>query len=334
MPTILVTGGAGFIGSNFIRFWMMHHPQDRVINVDKLTYAGNRDNLVDLESDPRYRFVHGDVCDVKAVEPLAKQADFIVNFAAETHVDRSILNPADFVLTATYGTHFLLEAARRNRHRLYTQISTDEVYGSIDEGTSMETSRLQPSSPYSASKAAADLIVGSYYKTFGLPTLIIRCSNNFGPYQYPEKFIPLMITNALEDKPLPIYGDGLNVGDWIYVLDTCEGIACVLKHGAPGQIYPIGGGQPQTNLSVAHKILEKLGKPREMTQFVKDRPGHDLRYAMELTKSTTLGFKPRYRFDEALRLTIRWYQDNQAWWRKIKTGEFQQYYQRAYLAGT
>ena len=334
MSTILVTGGAGFIGSNFIRFWMMHHPQDRVINLDKLTYAGNPDNLIDLASDPRYRFVHGDVCDVKAVEPLAKQSDVIVNFAAETHVDRSILNPADFVLTATYGTHVLLEAARRNRHRLYVQISTDEVYGSIDEGTSTETSRLQPSSPYSASKAAADLIVGSYYKTFGLPTLIIRCSNNFGPYQYPEKLIPLMITNALEDKPLPIYGDGLNVRDWIYVLDTCEGIACVLKHGVPGQVYPIGGGQLQTNLNVAHKILEGLGKPREVIQFVKDRPGHDLRYAMELTKSTTLGFKPRFGFDEALRLTIRWYQDNQAWWRKIKTGEFQQYYQRAYLART
>lgn len=330
MKKILVTGGAGFIGSNFIRYILREHPGYQVINLDKLTYAGNLENLREIEKHHNYRFVHGDICNPAVVEPLAKEVDVILNFAAETHVDRSILEPGGFIQTDVYGTYVLLEAARRWNHKRYIQISTDEVYGSIEAGSFTEESPLNPSSPYSASKAAADLLVRSYYTTFNLPTLITRSSNNFGPYQYPEKFIPLFITNAIEDKPLPLYGDGLNIRDWIYVIDNCEAIDLVLHYGIPGEVYNIGGGNEHTNADIAANIVRTLGKPKSLIQFVADRPGHDRRYALECRKIASLGFKPRHAFEKALHETIRWYKETPDWWRKIKSGEFQKYYEKMY----
>lgn len=328
---LLVTGGAGFIGSNFIQYMLRARPDYRIINLDKLTYAGNLENLREVEKNPNYRFVQGDICNSEVVDPLAKEMDVIINFAAETHVDRSISEPGSFITTDVYGTYILLEMARRYNHQRYIQISTDEVYGSIEAGAFTEDSPLCPSSPYAASKAAADLISQSYYTTFKLPILITRSSNNFGPYQYPEKLIPLFITNALENRPLPLYGDGLNVRNWIYVLDHCEAIDLVLHHGDPGQIYNIGGGRECANLDVAHQIIRELGKPQDVIQFVKDRPNHDRRYALDHKKIDALGFKPIYAFEEALRSTIRWYKENWAWWQKIKSGEFQKYYEQMYV---
>jgi dTDP-glucose 4,6-dehydratase len=315
---LLVTGGAGFIGSNFIRYMLTKHPGYKIINLDKLTYAGNLDNLRDVEAHPNYRFVQGDICDLSVVDLLAKEADVIINFAAETHVDRSILEPGGFIQTDVYGTYVLLEAARRNVHQRYIQISTDEVYGSIEQGSFHEESPLHPNSPYAASKAAGDLLVQSYNRTYGFPAILTRSSNNFGPYQYPEKVIPLFITNAIEDKPLPLYGDGMNVRDWIYVQDNCAAIDLVLHRGEPGQVYTIGGGSERTNIELTRYILKELGKPEGLIRFVKDRPGHDRRYSLDCRKITALGFKPTLGFDEALRLTVRWYQENPDWWRKIK----------------
>lgn len=327
---LLVTGGAGFIGSNFIRYMIQQHPDYQIVNLDKLTYAGNPDNLRDIESHPNYRFVQGDICDPVAVEPLAKAADLILNFAAETHVDRSILEPGGFIQTDVFGTYVLLEAAKRNNHERYIQISTDEVYGSIERGAFTEASPLHPNSPYAASKAAGDLLVQSYVRTYGFPAIITRSSNNFGPNQYPEKVVPLFITNALEDKPLPLYGDGLNIRDWIYVIDNCAAIDLVLHRGQPGEVYNIGGGSERTNIELTQFILNELGKPAGLIQYVKDRAGHDRRYALDCGKIAALGFKARHAFEDDLRETIRWYRENAAWWQKIKSGEFQKYYNRMY----
>ena len=327
---LLVTGGAGFIGSNFIRYLLGKYPDYQVINLDKLTYAGNLDNLKDLKENRRHTFVKGNICKPKVVDGLASQVEVIINFAAESHVDRSILAAGQFIQTDVYGTYVLLEAARKYRHRRYIQISTDEVYGSIHRGDFSEIDPLNPSSPYAASKAAADLMVLAYWTTFQLPALITRSSNNFGPYQHPEKFIPLFITNAQEDKPLPLYGDGKNARDWIYVLDNCKAIDLVLHQGREGEIYNIGGENEHTNIEITQQILKTLDKPLSLIQYVKDRPGHDRRYALNCQKLKSLGFQPRSSFDEALAHTIHWYEQNQAWWKKIKRGEFKKYYKKAY----
>ncbi len=327
---ILVTGGAGFIGSNFIRLVLSKHPDHEVVNLDKLTYAGNLDNLRDIEANPRYSFVHADICDADAVAAAMDGIDAIVNFAAESHVDRSIGGPADFIQTDVFGTYVLLEAARSHNVGRYVQISTDEVYGSIREGSFSEVDRLQPSSPYSASKAGGDMQVMAYHTTFGVPAIITRSSNNFGPYQYPEKIIPLFITNALENKKLPLYGDGANVRDWIYVTDNCEAIDLVLHQGKIGEIYNIGGGNERDNLSITKLILGALDKDEEKIQRVPDRPGHDFRYSIDCSKVKELGWAPARSFEDSLRETVDWYVDNCWWWEKIKSGKFARYYQKQY----
>lgn len=327
---LFVTGGAGFIGSNFIRYLLDKYPDYQIINLDKLTYAGNLDNIKDLKGNRHHTFVKGDICNPKVVNRLAEQAEVIINFAAESHVDRSILEAGQFVQTDVYGTYVLLEAARKFGHRRYLQISTDEVYGSIQRGAFSETDPLNPSSPYAASKAAADLMVLAYGTTYRMSVLMTRSSNNFGPYQHPEKFIPLFITHALEDKPLPLYGDGRNVRDWIYVLDNCEAIDMVLHKGKEGEIYNVGGNNEHTNIEITEQILKTLEKPLSLIHYVKDRPGHDRRYALNCQKLRALGFKPRTDFSEALDHTIRWYQENQGWWKKVKKGNFQKYYKKAY----
>lgn len=326
---ILVTGGAGFIGSNFIRYLLAHH-DDRVVNFDKLTYAGNLENLADLEGESRYEFVKGDISDPERVDEAMSGVDGVINFAAETHVDRSILSAADFVRTDVVGTHVLLEAARRHHVARYLQISTDEVYGSIASGAFDESAPLCPNSPYAASKAGGDLLAKAYFVTHHLPVLISRSSNNYGPYQYPEKLIPLFVTNALEDKPLPLYGDGLNVRDWIYVEDNCRAIDVIFRKGNEGEVYNVGGGEERINRSVAQAILEILGKPTDLIRQVADRPGHDRRYALRCDKIRELGFTPNVRFDQGLHSTISWYRKHRPWWERIRSGEFQNYYQSVY----
>ncbi len=325
---ILVTGGAGFIGSNFVRYLLERYPDYRIVNLDKLTYAGNRDNLREVIRHRRHRFVKGDVCNRPLVFRLAARVDAIVNFAAETHVDRSIREPAPFLETDVIGTGVLLEAARRYRHTRYLQISTDEVYGSIATGRVDESAPLRPGNPYAASKAGADFLVQAYWTTHGLPVLISRCCNNYGPYQHPEKLIPLLITNALEGQPLPLYGDGLYRRDWVHVLDHCRALDLVLHHGAPGGVYNVGGGG-ETNLDVAKRIVAGLGS-RSRISFVTDRPGHDRRYAIDDAKIRQLGYRPTTPFDEGLAMTIRWYQTHRAWWHKIRSGAFRHYYRRQY----
>jgi dTDP-glucose 4,6-dehydratase len=327
---LLVTGGAGFIGSNYVRYVFKKHPSYRVTVLDKLTYAGNLDNLLEVKGLKNYRFVRGDICDAKLVNRLVNGCDAILNFAAETHVDRSILGPGSFVTTDVYGTHVLLEAVRTLGVKRYVQISTDEVYGSIEKGSFKENDPLHPSSPYSASKAGADLLVLGYYNTYKLPVLITRSSNNFGPNQYPEKLIPLFITNLIEGKKIPLYGDGLNVRDWLYVTDNCEGIDVVFHKGKTGEIYNLGAGNEYTNLEITHRILKALRRPESMIERVKDRPGHDRRYSIDCRKIHALGWKPKYGFDLAIRETIRWYQQNEWWWKKLKGGEFREYYRRWY----
>ncbi len=331
MKHYLVTGGAGFIGSNFIHYLFEKYGDDvRVTNLDKLTYAGNLENLKEIEAKPNYKFVAGDICDAAVVDALTADVDIIVNFAAESHVDRSIGKPDDFIKTDIYGAFVLLEAARNNKVEKFIQISTDEVYGSIDKGSFKETDILEPSSPYSASKAGADRLAFSYFKTYDLPVLITRCSNNYGPYQYPEKLIPLFVTNALDDLELPIYGDGKNVRDWIYVLDHCDAIDFLIERGADGQVYNIGGGNECMNIEITDLILETLKKPSVLKTFVKDRPGHDRRYSVETEKIKTLGWTPKYSFEDAMRFTIQWYQDNRWWWQKLKTGEYLEFYKQNY----
>jgi len=318
MKNILVTGGAGFIGSNFCRYMLGKYPEYNILVLDALTYAGNPENFADLEDDPRFMFFHGDIRDKAVVENLVRNVDAIVNFAAETHVDRSIADPGSFVLTDVYGVFVLLEACRKFGIERFLHVSTDEVYGSIEQGYFKECDALQPSSPYSASKAGGELLARSYFVTYGLPVLVTRGSNTFGPYQYPEKLIPLFITNALEDKPLPVYGDGKQIRDWIYVLDHCEGIDVVLHKGEVGKVYNLGGGNERTNIEITRLILAMLGKPESLIKYVTDRPGHDRRYALDSSEIRALGWSPRYDFESALRETVNWYLQNESWWRRIK----------------
>jgi dTDP-glucose 4,6-dehydratase len=329
---ILVTGGAGFIGSNFVRHVLTAHRDDTVVNLDKLTYAGNLENLRDVEADPRYRFVRGDICDGALVREAMRGVDAVVHFAAETHVDRSNLGADDFLRTNVIGTFTLLEAARELRVGRFLAVSTDEVYGSIALGAAREGDVLNPSNPYSASKAAADLLARAYWTTHRLPVLVTRSSNNFGPYQYPEKVIPLFVTNALEDKPLPLYGDGRNVRDWLYVLDNCAAIDLVLRKGREGEIYNIGGGTEVENVVLTRSILALLGKPESLIKPVTDRPGHDRRYALDSAKVRALGWAPASSFEAALGATVAWYRAHEAWWKPIKSGAFRTYYRTQYAA--
>ncbi|MCG2825363.1 MAG: dTDP-glucose 4,6-dehydratase [Thermoplasmatales archaeon] len=315
---ILITGGAGFIGSNFIHYMLKKYEDIEIVNYDKLTYAGNLDNIRDVENDPRYIFVKGDICDSKLVnEAVKKDVDQIINFAAESHVDRSIEDPTSFIRTDVFGTHVLLEASRKYNVEKYIQISTDEVYGSIEKGSFKETNTLTPSSPYSASKASADLLVNSYFVTYGLPVLITRSTNNFGPYQYPEKLVPLFIINALRNKPLPLYGNGLNERDWLYVEDNCEAIDVVMQKGKNGEVYNIGSGNEKTNIDITKLILKELKKPESLVQHVNDRPGHDRRYSLDVTKIKNLGWKQKHGFKEAMHKTIKWYVNNRWWWESL-----------------
>lgn len=332
--TILVTGGCGFIGSNFVRYMLERHPSYKMINFDKLTYAGNLENLDGLDANPNYRFVKGDICDRASVETTVRQhnVDVIINFAAESHVDRSITGPAVFIETNISGTSLLLEVAKQYDMKKYLQISTDEVYGSLGStGKFTETTPLNPNSPYAASKASADLLVQAYHRTFKLPVLITRCSNNYGPYQFPEKLIPLMIANAIDGKPLPVYGDGLNVRDWLYVADHCSAIDVVLHNGIAGEVYNIGGNNEMRNIDIVKLLLNKLRKPESLIAFVKDRPGHDRRYAIDQRKiMKELGWTPLVTFEEGIAGTVDWYKSNEPWWRRIISGEYQQYYRKMY----
>ncbi len=330
---LLVTGGAGFIGSSFIRHLLESHQDIELVNFDCLTYAGNLENLSDLCTDSRYSFVKGDISSlIEVEEALNQEVDAVINFAAETHVDRSILNPSAFVRTNIQGTQVLLEASRRRKVSRFIQISTDEVYGSLKEsGRFTEQSPLSPNSPYAASKAGGDLLLRSYHKTYGMDVIITRSCNNYGPYQFPEKLIPLMILNALEDKPLPVYGDGLHVRDWIHVTDHCRALAKVLLEGRPGQIYNIGSNQEEPNLEVVHQILDDLGKSHELVQFVEDRPGHDRRYAIDATLiRTELDWSPQVSFKQGLAETIHWYQENFDWVNNVLSGTYRSYYQQMY----
>lgn len=314
---ILITGGAGFIGSNFIRRLISKNSVD-IVNLDKITYAGNVANLKDIEKNSNYTFVRGDICNKELVNKLSKNCDAIINFAAETHVDRSIFDAEPFIKTDIEGTYVLLESARKFQIKKFIQISTDEVYGSINEGSFKENDCLNPNSPYAASKASADLMVKAFYKTFGIPTVIVRSTNNFGPYQYPEKLIPLFITNLIENKKVPLYGTGSNVRDWIYVEDNCEAIRFVLDKGVPGEIYNVAGGNEKQNIEITRFILEYLKKDESFIEYVKDRPGHDLRYSLDCTKLKKLGWKPKFGFEDAMKKTIEWYKNNMQWWQKTK----------------
>ena len=332
----LVTGGAGFIGSNFIHYLFQHSQECEIVNLDKLTYAGNLDNLKELEGNPRYKFVKGDIADEKIVGELVPQVDMIVNFAAETHVDRSILGPVEFVRTNVMGTQVLLEAARKNGNKRFHHISTDEVYGSIPLESNekwTEESPYKPRSPYSASKAASDHLVRAYFQTYGLPGTITNCANNVGPFMYPEKLIPLAITNLIEGKKVPVYGEGKQIREWLYVEDHCSAVDAVLQKGKAGETYFVGPGDDYVNnLGVVKKILQIMSLPEDRIEFVKDRPGHDAKYALDTTKiKKELGWSPKYSLDETLRKTVEWYQNNQDWWKKIKNSdEYKQYYKKQY----
>ena len=334
MHTVFVTGGAGFIGSNYVRHVLRSSPGVRVVNFDKLTYAGNLENLRDVQDHEAYVFIRGDICDPGAVQAAMKKhdVDTVVHFAAESHVDRSIMGAAVFATTNVLGTQVLLDAAREQHVERFIHVSTDEVYGSLGErGMFTETSPLHPNSPYAASKAGSDLLVLAAAHTFGFPAVITRCSNNYGPYQFPEKLIPLMIANALDGKPLPVYGQGLNVRDWLFVADHCAAIEAVLRRGTPGEIYNIGGNNEWRNIDIVRMLLKKLGKPESLVTFVKDRPGHDLRYAIDASKITTkLGWSPSVTFEEGLAATIDWYIAHEPWWRRIINGAYQEYYRELY----
>jgi len=327
---LLVTGGAGFIGSNFVRHALARDGRVHVTVLDKLTYAGNMANLADVSGDARFQFVHGDIADAAIVDTLAAESDAIINFAAESHVDRSIEAPDAFIQTDVHGTFTLLEAARRHGHARYLQISTNEVYGDVSVGSSREDDPIRPRSPYSASKAAGDLLVQAYHATYGLPTIITRASNNFGPYQYPEKIIPLFVTNAIDDESLPLYGDGKQIRDWLYVEDHCEAISLALERGSPGELYNVGGGNEISNLALTRQILELMGRPMSLVRQVADRPGHDRRYSVDCSKLRELGWKPSHTFGDALAATVAWYGAHEEWWRPLKSGEYLDYYRRQY----
>ena len=346
MSRLLVTGGAGFIGSNFIRYWLQQHVDDFIVNLDALTYAGNLESLSDIEASPQYRFEQGDICDRALVERLLEddKIDVLVHFAAESHVDRSITSPDAFIRTNVEGTFSLLEAARNlwgdDDSKCFLHVSTDEVYGSLEPGEPAFTERhsYQPNSPYSASKASSDHLVRAYFETYRLPVLTTNCSNNYGPYQFPEKLIPLVLLNALEGKPLPIYGDGLNVRDWLYVEDHCRGIEAVLEKGNSGQVYNIGGDNEQTNIAIVEQLCDQLDDRvplnqsyRELITFVKDRPGHDRRYAIDSSKiQRELDWQPKHDFETGLKLTVDWYLERQNWCERIRSGEYQSYYKHQY----
>lgn len=334
MKNVMITGGAGFIGSNYVRYALEAHPDWHILVLDKLTYAGNLDNLQDVAEKfkGRYSFVQADIADREVVFDVIRQhrIDTIVNFAAESHVDRSILDPDAFIMTDVYGTYVLLEAAREFGLERFHQVSTDEVYGDIPEGYSKETDPLEPNSPYSASKASAELLIRSYRVTYSVPVTVTRGSNTFGPYQYPEKLLPLFITNAIDDLPLPLYGDGMQVRDWLHVMDHAKGIDVVLTRGQVGEAYNVGGENEQHNIDVIRMMLRILGKPESLIKRVADRPGHDRRYALDTSKLRALGWAPRTDFEAALRETVEWYMNNAWWWRKIKSGEFKEFYRRQY----
>ena len=333
MVEVLVTGGAGFIGSNFVRYALQQHPDWQVTTLDKLTYAGRRENLHDVMDDPRHAFVHGDICDAPVAGPLVEKANIVVHFAAETHVDRSLMSAGDFIKTDVEGTFVLLEAARR-AHRLqrFIQISTDEVYGSVATGESKETDELKPRNPYSASKAGADRLAYSYFATYNVPVVITRASNNYGPYQFPEKIIPLFVSNLIDNIPVPLYGDGGNVRDWLHVLDHCRGVDVAIANGVNGEVYNIGGGNEVKNVALTHRILQLLDRPASLIRPVEDRQGHDRRYALDTTKLRTLGWQPEVSFETGLAETVAWYRANEWWWRPIKERDpaFKAYYEAQY----
>jgi dTDP-glucose 4,6-dehydratase len=333
MLEVLVTGGAGFIGSNFVRYALHQHADWRVTTLDKLTYAGRRENLHDVMSDPRHTFVHGDICDVAIAGPLVERSNVVVHFAAETHVDRSILSAGDFIRTDVEGTFVLLEAARRTKGLgRFVQISTDEVYGSVTTGHSRESDELRPRNPYSASKCGADRLAYSYFATYNVPVVVTRASNNYGPYQFPEKIIPLFVTNLVDDIPVPLYGDGGNVRDWLHVIDHCRAVDFVIEHGVDGEAYNIGGGNEVNNLDLTHRILQLAGKPTSLIKPVQDRQGHDRRYALDTSKLRALGWTPQVSFDAGLAETVAWYRENEWWWRPIKERDpaFKAYYDAQY----
>ena len=332
MTKILVTGGAGFIGSNFVRYMVNKYSEYEIINLDALTYCGNLENLTDIEDKDNYSFVKGDIRDKSVVDPLVEECDYVINFAAESHVDRSIEDPEIFIKSNVLGTQILLNAAKQFGVEKYIQISTDEVYGSLGKtGYFTETTPLQPNSPYSASKAGGDLITRAYGETFGLPINITRCSNNYGPYQFPEKLIPLMISNALEGKKLPVYGDGKNIRDWLHVADHCRAIDIVMHDGSLGEVYNIGGNNEKENIYIVKLILQELGKDESLIEFVTDRLGHDRRYAIDSTKiQNDLGWSPSYTFEKGITETIQWYLDNQDWTDQVKSGDYQKYYEKMY----
>jgi len=333
MVKVLVTGGAGFIGSNFVRYALATHDDWQVTTLDKLTYAGRLENLASVKDHPRHRFVKGDVADAAVAAPLVKDSDIVVHFAAETHVDRSIQNAGDFITTDVYGTFVLLEAARENpRLRRFVQISTDEVYGSVATGSSTETDELKPRNPYSASKAGADRLAYSYWATYRVPVIVTRASNNYGPNQFPEKIIPLFITNLIDDLPVPLYGDGQNERDWLHVDDHCRGVDLLIDKGVDGEVYNIGGGNQVKNIDLTHRLLALVDKPVSLVKPVADRQGHDRRYSLDTAKLEALGWKPAVRFEEGLAQTVNWYRENEWWWRPIKDEdpEYRKYYQGQY----
>ncbi|WP_240414726.1 dTDP-glucose 4,6-dehydratase [Paenibacillus periandrae] len=332
---VLITGGAGFIGSNFVIYMLNKYPDYQFVNLDALTYAGNLENLESIQHNPNYSFVKGDIADAALLDEIFKRGiDIVVNFAAESHVDRSILDPQIFVKTNVLGTQALLDAAKKYEVKKFVQVSTDEVYGSLgDTGLFTELTPLTPNSPYSASKAGGDLLVRAYHETFGMNVNITRCSNNYGPFQFPEKLIPLMISNALSDKSLPVYGDGLNIRDWLYVEDHCSAIDLVMHSGVNGEVYNIGGNNERTNIQIIEAILTELNKPSTLITYVKDRLGHDRRYGIDATKITDeLGWKPKYHFESGIKETIQWYLNNKEWWQRIQSGEYQAYYDQQYAS--
>ncbi len=333
MVQVLVTGGAGFIGSNFVRYALRAHPDWRVTTLDKLTYAGRRENLHDVMDDPRHRFVHGDVADPAVAAPLVRESNVVVHFAAETHVDRAILSAGEFITTDVFGTFVLLEAAREAPGlRRFVQISTDEVYGSVPEGSSRETDELKPRNPYSASKAGADRLAYSYWATYEVPVIITRASNNYGPYQFPEKVIPLFVTNVIDDIQVPLYGDGLNERDWLHVEDHCRAVDLLIDAAENGEVYNVGGGNHVRNVDLTNRILALTGKPASLMRHVSDRPGHDRRYSLDTSKLRALGWAPRMEFDAGLAATVEWYRQNEWWWRPVKDADpaFRAYYDAQY----
>lgn len=332
VKTYLVTGGAGFIGSRFVNFILEKYDDVRVVNIDKLTYAGNPENIKELSDDERHIFCKDDICNEQRIKEIFQlyKPNYVVNFAAESHVDRSIGKPEDFIQTDVFGTFILLEASRKHKIEKFIQISTDEVYGSTLGDPFRETDPLMPSSPYSASKSAADRLAYSYFKTYDLPVIITRASNNYGSYQYPEKLIPLFITNAMDDKPMPLYGDGLNVRDWLYVEDHCAAVDFIISKGVDGEVYNVGGGNELTNIVITDTILKMTDKSSDLIKFVDDRPGHDRRYALDCTKLTDLGWKAETDFEDAMKNTVEWYQNNRSWWEPLKSGEYLEYYKSHY----